>query len=289
MASLVEQIIAQSQMGSANGAGFGDSFFKGMELGQRQQQVNMQRRQVDQELAQEAALFPLKKVLMEQDAQMGALNIQNGLELRQDRITNEEHLIQLNKNVARSFTEADGPETAQQMLFESLTRNPRLISDPRFQELRKMVDTSLQAKERLIELRRAQFGPMITPGITKVPVGDTGETVDVLQVGPRSFQMVPKKEDKAQAIADKQAVSTYQKQIDILNKQRLDLDRTEKDYPTKRLELLGEASELQRKINRITGKSNAPGAPALSATAEPATAPPKKLRWTPSGLVPFSE
>jgi hypothetical protein len=289
MASLVEQIMAQSQMGSANGAGFGDSFFKGMELGQRQQQVNMQRRQVDQELAQEAALFPLKETLMRQNAQMGALNIEEALEGRQNRITNDSQLLILNKNVARSFTEADGPETAQQMLFESLTKNPRLISDPRFQELRKMVDTSLQAKERLIELRRSFQGQAITPEVKQLPVGNTGKTVDVVRLGPNSYQMLPKDEDKSKEVADKQGIATLQKQIDILAKQRLELDRTEKDYHSKRLELLGEESELQRKINRITGKSASPGAPALTAPAATAPAPPKKLRWTPSGLVPFSE
>jgi hypothetical protein len=277
MASLVEQIMAQSQMGSANGAGFGDSFFQGVQLGQRGQQI-----------AQEAAMFPLKQTMMQQDAAMNSAKLTSFLEARQDSINNEGQLLQLNQNVARSFTKADGPETAQQMLFESLTKNPRLISDPRFQELRKMVDTSLQAKERLIELRRSQQF-YSTPELIELPNEATGQTETVLRRGPNSFQLIPKTEDKAKAIADKQAVSTYQKQIDILNKQRLDLDRTEKDYPTKRLELLNEASELQRKINRITGKSNAPGAPALTAPTETAPAPPKKLLWTPSGLVPFSE
>lgn len=175
MASLVEQIIAQSQIGSANGAGFGDSFFQGMQLGQRQQQINLQKRQVEQQLAQEAAMMPLKQTLLQQDAAMNSAKLTSFLEARQDSINNESQLLQLNQNVARSFTEADGPETAQQMLFESLTKNPRLISDPRFQELRKMVDTSLQAKEQLIRLRNERAGVEGLGGVSIVTDPLTGE------------------------------------------------------------------------------------------------------------------
>lgn len=171
MASLVEQIFMQAQAGSANGASMIEPFAQGMQMGQRQQQIDLQKQQVAAELAQ----LPLKQTLLQQDSAMNALKIESFLEDRQDRLRNESSLLELNKLVARSFTEADGPETAQQMLFESLTKNPRLISDPRFVELRKMVDTSLEAKKMLIEERNKRAGIEGLGGVTIVTDPLTGK------------------------------------------------------------------------------------------------------------------
>lgn len=164
MASLVEQIFMQAQAGSAQGQGFSDYFAQGAQLGQRRQQLDMQKQQLAAELAQ----LPLKQTLLRQDAEMNAIRIQDVLEQRQRRIGNEVQLMDLNKNVARSFTEAGGPEDAQVMLFESLKNNPNLISDPRFIELRKMVDTSLEAKKALIEARNQRAGMEGLGGVTIV-------------------------------------------------------------------------------------------------------------------------
>lgn len=186
MASLVEQIFMQANAGSANGASLIEPFAQGMQFGQRQQQIDMQKQQLAAELAQ----LPLKQTLLQQDAEMNALKIQSVLEGRQDRLINESELLQLNKNVARAFTDAGGPEDAQQMLFESLTRNPRLISDPRFMELRKMVDTSLAAKLQLAEVRASARGSDYTPGFGVDVNPLTGEPQAYFRTGAGSAQLV---------------------------------------------------------------------------------------------------
>lgn len=80
--NLVDQIFEQAKAGSAQGQGFGQFFAEGVSAGQRQQQLDMQRQELTAKLAQ----VPLQQTLLQQQADLNALKIEQGLRDNQDAI-----------------------------------------------------------------------------------------------------------------------------------------------------------------------------------------------------------
>jgi hypothetical protein len=73
--------------------------------------------------------------------------------------------------------------------------------------------------------------------------------------------------------ADRERIKPLQHQIDILQKQRLELDPNEQGNKIKRFKLAQEAATIQRQIDKIIGQPSAPAPAAAPQPASPAAAP----------------
>lgn len=150
MASLVDQILAQSQAGSAGGEHLASSFATGIQLGQRQQQINLEKQQLAVELAQ----LPLKQTLMQQSAEMNKLKLTEALETRDLQIKNESALREA-YNLAGQALASGSPEDAEGYVMDIMSRTVGAGRDTRFQTLLKDVRDSASAKLQLQTLRNS--------------------------------------------------------------------------------------------------------------------------------------
>lgn len=241
MASLVEQIYMQAQGGSAGGAGFADFLVQGRQLNQRQQQINMQ----ESQLAAELSMVPLKKTLLQQDAQMNALKIQADLEARQQQIKNNLDFLTLNQLIPKAFSEADGFPTAMQIGVEAITKNPYLATDPRFKGL---FDTITKAQEATESMMRAEA--------YRARVDTASGNLD----------LALKREDRLGDMFEFQK----QKFAADIPRDRLSLFNARAQVIKNDLNLIGNTTEQVRQLNELA-KEFGVGMPA---TAVPSTTPP---------------
>jgi hypothetical protein len=153
MASLVDQILSQSQAASANGQGFGEFYMKGRDQAQRQETINLKKQQLAMQLAQ----LPLKQTLMQQDAQMNSLKLTDMLEQRQLLIQNE-GALQEAYNLAGQALASGNPEDAEGYVMDTISRTLGATRDKRFQQLLEDVRMSASAKMQLQELRNSVSG-----------------------------------------------------------------------------------------------------------------------------------
>jgi hypothetical protein len=150
MASLVEQIMLQSQAGSANGAGFGDYFFKGKQLSQQQQQIDMQK----QELAANLAMMPLKQTLMQQDAKLNEFQLQDRLQSRQNYLDSTGAFTNLTARLSPLLNEGKLEEAQKEAVSAGLS-NSFLLTDPRYKSLTGQLD-SMRKEADLAQYRMMQ-------------------------------------------------------------------------------------------------------------------------------------
>lgn len=132
--NLVEQIFQQANAGSANGQGFGQFFAEGVQSGQRQQSLDIQK----QQLAMEIAQAPLKQTLLEQDAQMNALKIEQGLRANQEAIEGHSLLAQYSKAMqgANYLPLESGIRVHSQFGLD----HPAILNTPEYRESGKQLD-----------------------------------------------------------------------------------------------------------------------------------------------------
>jgi hypothetical protein len=182
MASLVEQIMLQSQAGSANGAGFGDYFFKGKQLSQNQQQLDMQK----QELAANLAMMPLKQTLMQQDAKLNEIKLTDYLEQR-DAVLKNESAFQETTNLVAQALSSENQEDAEAYVWDAVSRNRGLWRHPGVKTLLEDARASLAGKLQIQQLRN-QTADTYTPSIEVVTNPLNGEKVSVLKTSNRSGQ-----------------------------------------------------------------------------------------------------
>lgn len=178
--NLVEQIFAQAQAGSANGAGFGQFFAEGVSQGQRQQQIDVQK----QQLALEIAQAPLKQTLLQQDAQMNALRIQNGLEARQHELEATQAYTGLAAQVS-PLLKSGQIDKAQELIGAAVSENGYLAIDGRTKALFDMTTKMQDAKIAVIQAKGAASAKDFTGfPLYKTVKDDQGNDMQVMQKGP---------------------------------------------------------------------------------------------------------
>jgi hypothetical protein len=136
--NLVDQIFAQAQAGSAQGQGFGQYFAEGVQAGQRQQQLDMQKKQLAVELAQ----APLKQTLLQQDAALKALAIEKGLRANQEEIEGNSLVSQYSKAMqgANLLPLDSGIRVHSQFGLD----HPAILTNPEYVAAGKQLDARVQ-------------------------------------------------------------------------------------------------------------------------------------------------
>lgn len=181
--NLIDQVFAQQSSGSADGQGFGQFFAQGLAAGQHQQSIDIAKQQLAMELAQ----MPLKQTLLQQDADMNALKIQNGLRAQQNLIDTETAFSGLADTVHHAMQDA-APVDVNPFFFEVVAKHPRLAETERFQSLWKDYNTSLNAKLALQEAKNNKG--FSAPVAVEVPSPRKGEPpYTAIQTGPNSFTL----------------------------------------------------------------------------------------------------
>lgn len=200
--SLVDQIFEQAKLGTAPDPS-ANPFLQGVALGQHQQALNM-------ELAQ----LPLKQTLLQQDAQMNSLKIQQGLKARHDDIVNDEAWGGLSGAVTDKLQAGDLPG-ARSAYIEWNTKTPTLLVDNRSINLGKQLD---QMEQRDNAIRVAN----IRSDASKLRALPAGAKIDNLLL-----QSQEKLDDElAQDNPDPILVEHYQNEVNSLKaRQQIEKDK----------------------------------------------------------------
>lgn len=148
MASLIEQIFVQAGAGSADGAGFGDFYAKGKQLGQEQERINLAERQLAQQLAMDA----LQKTTMLQEQQINAAKIHEMLETQKITADTAQKQAEMVRKYA-NFVNAGDPESAKATVLDFIGNTPGGWRVPVAQTLLKDADGNIAAKLELAKLR----------------------------------------------------------------------------------------------------------------------------------------
>jgi len=149
MASLVDQIFAQAQLGTAQDPN-ANPFATGVQLGQNQQRIDAEK----QRLAMEVAQLPLKQTLLQQEAQSRALAIDTALTTRDRQLRGQEAMLTLSKDVEMALSEAD-PIDALKLYAREGLRNKNLLLDPGYQAMGKQLE-ALSKEADLAQYRLQQ-------------------------------------------------------------------------------------------------------------------------------------
>lgn len=143
--NLVEQIFEQAKLGTAVDPN-ANPFATGVQLGQGQQRIDLEKRR----LAEELARAPLERTLLQQKAEAQALEIESGLAANQQRIEGMRAFNNLDKAVGMALSEAT-PIDALAIATKAGTRDRALFSYAPYQAMVKQLE-SLAA-----EASRAQY------------------------------------------------------------------------------------------------------------------------------------
>jgi len=222
MASLVEQIYMQAQGGSAGGQGFADFLAQGRQTNQRQQQIEAQKQQLAAELAQ----IPLRQTLMRQDAEMNALKIQDVLEQRQFALEDEKTVSTAWEWVSKDLKDKN-PTGALTTWMDFAGQLPRLTQNPKFLQLRKDIETSLQIATDLAKIRPS--GQVYQPGFGTDVDPVTGKRHSFFRTGAGSAELVKddadkplsplgkllEERDRAAALGQTKRVEAFDKEIEL--------------------------------------------------------------------------
>lgn len=158
--NLVEQIFEQAKLGTAPDPN-ANPFAEGMRMGLQQQQIDAEK----QRLAMEIAQMPLKQTLLQQEAAMNALKLQQGLQTQQDTINNEQAYQGLAAQVGKDL-QSEHPENAEASIFDAISKNKGLYRHPGIAPLLQDARQSVAAK---VELQKLKAKPPFTPEIIDVP------------------------------------------------------------------------------------------------------------------------
>lgn len=190
--SLIDQIFEQSKLGTAPDPS-ANPFVSGVALGQHQQQINM-------ELAQ----LPLKQTLLQQDAQLNSLRLEQGLKARQDDIEATAAWGGLSGAVNDRLKEGDlgGAITAY---TKGNSEFPALWVDPRSQALGKQLD-AMQRQENAVKI---------------AGIRTAGSELRYLPPGVKLDRLLQEAQTKLDEAQDDPVLAQhYQQQIDSLNAQK---------------------------------------------------------------------
>jgi hypothetical protein len=181
--SLVDQIFEQIKAGGANNqpSPLAEGFLQGARMGQQQQQIDMQKKQLGMELQ----MLPLKQKLAEQDAALAQARTQSMLDDR-DAEANAGLAFAALKSKVNPLMQAGKIEEAQNTILAET--NAWLLADPkkRLHSLYDMTTKAQDAKLALIQAKQSQFMPELVTLTDKT----TGKTYPVVRTGPHASQVM---------------------------------------------------------------------------------------------------
>lgn len=172
MASLVDQIFAQAQLGTAVSPD-ANPFATGVQLGQNQQRISLAERQ----LAAEVAMQPLRQTLMLQDAAMNEAKLTTFLEDRQNLVANQQAYQQLTGQVSSLLASGD-PKSAEASIWDAISRNRGLDRVPGVKVLLEDVRNSLAGKVQVQQLKEKED---FIPSIVEAVDPTTGNRVPIVR------------------------------------------------------------------------------------------------------------
>lgn len=198
--NLVDQIFEQAKLGTAVDPS-ANPFATGVQLGQHQQQIDAQKRQ----LALEVAQAPLKQTLLAQDAAMNEAKLQMFLQGREDTAKATQAFAGLASAVS-PLLEAGEIDKAQNALMEAGANNAFLLNDPRFKSLYDFTTKAQDAKLALLRARSESF----TPKLVTLTDEATGKPITVVQTGPHVSQIA----DLNKSAMEKKALELRQQRLE---------------------------------------------------------------------------
>lgn len=206
--NLVDQIFEQAKLGTAPDVN-ANPFLEGRRVGIAQQHADIAK----QQLAMEMAQLPLHMTIQQQNADMNALKIQDGLRARQNLIDTETAFSGLADTVHHAMTDA-APVDVNPFFFEAVAKHPRLAETERFQTLWKDYNTSLNAKLALQEAKNAAKAQEFTPGFGTAVNPITGQPEAYWRQSPNNAPLVkPDKETPSTAQKNFKDLKTYQQAL----------------------------------------------------------------------------
>ena len=136
--------------GAAAGAQIAESYQRGVGLAQRQMEMERNAAMQQEELNMRMKLFPLQQTLQQQQADMNALRIEQGLKARNASIANDKAWGGLSGAVNEKLQSGDlaGARTA---FIAGNSSNPNLWIDPRSEQLGKQLE-QMGAKENAVKI-----------------------------------------------------------------------------------------------------------------------------------------
>lgn len=146
--NLVDQIFQQAQLGTSQTPN-ANPFLEGVQVGQQQQRINLANRQ----LAAELATLPLKMTQMQQQNELGSLQIEGQLRQRQNYLDSTKAFNDVANQVSPLLKSGKIDDAMRTVVAAGLDNN-FLLTDPRFQSLSKTVD-AMHHEANVMELRKA--------------------------------------------------------------------------------------------------------------------------------------
>lgn len=259
MASLVDQIFKQAAAASANGEGFGDAAIQGMQIGQNQQRINLLERQ----LAMKAAQNEARTMLFSQQQRLNQYKLEEEFQKREAILGSEDAFQQLNTTVGNLIA-AGKPNDARVAMLEAVGKNKGLWRHVGMEALREDVQNSIESSEALARIQ-------------------TGDDYRIAQAKLRSRELDLREQNIERLSGkyqlnevEKQKLEIWSKEIQELNKQRLELDQEFQANPDKaspmlrsrRMRLAFQAGALQKRMDALIQKSQPEAEPAAN---QPAT------------------
>ena len=161
MASLVEQILAQANAGSAQGAGFGEFALQGQRLGMERERLNLLKQQQERADRREDMLLPLQQQAAQNNLAIQGYQLKDAAR-QQDLYTKNEAAYSELADFVTKGLEADqttdptfGTKIALQIM-----RHPTLAQDPRALNLLKLYNDSAQTYHQILKAQRPEHQAM---------------------------------------------------------------------------------------------------------------------------------